>query len=87
MIKTKIIATVGPACSNAEIVRAMLNSGVDVFRLNFSHGTLDEHTALLNLLKSVISGQHRMIAVIGDICGPKNQNRSNQSRRANHQKW
>jgi pyruvate kinase len=71
MIKTKIIATVGPACSNAEIVRAMLNSGVDVFRLNFSHGTLEEHTALLNLLKSVISGQHRMIAVIGDICGPK----------------
>lgn len=43
MIKTKIIATLGPSCSGTEIVKAMIANGVDVFRLNFSHGTLAEH--------------------------------------------
>ena len=71
MIKTKIIATAGPACSDIEIIGKMLDNGVDVFRLNFSHGTLEEHTGLLNLINSAVAEQHKMIAVIGDICGPK----------------
>ena len=71
MVKTKIIATLGPACRDAEIIKAMLDNGVDVFRLNFSHGTLNDHTDLLKLLDCAISAQDRMIAIMGDICGPK----------------
>jgi pyruvate kinase len=71
MIKTKIIATLGPACVEAGIIEAMIDNGVDVFRLNFSHGTLDEHDKLLETLNSARSRRHQMTAVLGDLCGPK----------------
>jgi pyruvate kinase len=71
MIKTKIIATLGPACAEAGIIEAMRDNGVDVFRLNFSHGTLDEHTKLLETVNVVRSRHHQMTAVLGDLCGPK----------------
>ncbi len=71
MIKTKIIATLGPACAEAGIIEAMIDNGVDVFRLNFSHGTLDEHAELLNTLNAARSRSHQMTAVLGDLCGPK----------------
>ena len=71
MIKTKIIATLGPACADVDIIRAMLDNGVDVFRLNFSHGGFDEHQKMLDTLNSVIAGQERLVAVLGDLCGPK----------------
>ena len=71
MIKTKIIATLGPACSETGIIEAMIDNGVDVFRLNFSHGTLDEHEKLLEMLNAARSRRHQMTAVLGDLCGPK----------------
>ena len=71
MIKTKIIATLGPSCEEAKIIDAMIDNGVDVFRLNFSHGTLDEHDKLLETLNAARSRQHQMTAVLGDLCGPK----------------
>ncbi len=71
MIKTKIIATLGPACTEAGIIEAMIDNGVDVFRLNFSHGTLDEHEKLLETLNTARSRRHQMTAVLGDLCGPK----------------
>jgi pyruvate kinase len=71
MIKTKIIATLGPASADADTIRAMLDNGVDVFRLNFSHGSFDEHKKMLDTLNSVIAGQDRLVATIGDLCGPK----------------
>ena len=52
MIKTKIIATLGPSSAEAGIIKAMIDNGVDVFRLNFSHGTLDEHDKLLETLNA-----------------------------------
>ncbi|RKY24424.1 MAG: pyruvate kinase [Planctomycetota bacterium] len=71
MIKTKIIATLGPSCSNSDIIKAMTDNGVDVFRLNFSHGTLEEHGKLLESLNTARSQHHHTTAVLGDLCGPK----------------
>jgi pyruvate kinase len=71
MIKTKIVATVGPACADAGTIDAMIESGVDVFRLNFSHGDTDQHKNFLQLLNSVSSRRLRLTAVMGDLCGPK----------------
>jgi len=71
MIKTKIIATLGPACAETVIIEAMIDNGVDVFRLNFSHGTLDGHGKLLETLNAARSQRHQMTAVLGDLCGPK----------------
>jgi len=70
MIKTKIIATLGPSCVDAGIIEAMIDNGVDVFRINFSHGTLDEHDKLLETVNAARS-RHQMTAVLGDLCGPK----------------
>ena len=71
MIKTKIIATIGPACNKTDMIRTMIDHGVDVFRLNFSHGTLAEHGAFLELLNAARSEHQHTTAVVGDLCGPK----------------
>jgi len=71
MIKTKIIATLGPSSAEGRIIEALIDNGVDVFRLNFSHGTLDEHDKLLETLNTARGRQQQMTAVLGDLCGPK----------------
>ncbi|MFC1738042.1 pyruvate kinase [Planctomycetota bacterium] len=71
MIKTKIIATLGPSCCETHIIKAMIDNGVDVFRLNFSHGTLEEHEALLEAFRAAQTQHHHTTAVMGDLCGPK----------------
>ncbi len=70
MIKTKIIATIGPACNRTDTIKTMIDNGVDVFRLNFSHGTLDQHAEFLESLNSVRTEHLHTTAVIGDLCGP-----------------
>ena len=52
-VRTKIVATVGPASSDPAILRQMVEAGVDVFRLNFSHGTHEEHTAQLRAIRRI----------------------------------
>ena len=71
MIKTKIIATIGPACNDQDTINAMIDNGVDVFRLNFSHGTFDDHAGLLKTLNAARAGHLHTTAVMGDLCGPK----------------
>ena len=71
MIKTKIVATVGPACDKADVIGNMIESGVSVFRLNFSHGTLDDHARFLHALNAARAGHSETVAVMGDLCGPK----------------
>lgn len=71
MIKTKIIATLGPSCDQKETIKSMIDNGVDIFRLNFSHGTLDAHAQLLENLNAVRAEHRHTTAVIGDLCGPK----------------
>ncbi len=70
-VRTKIVATVGPASRAPTMLRAMVEAGVDVFRLNFSHGSHDEHTATLRAIREVADDAGRMIAVLQDLGGPK----------------
>ncbi|MCP3687459.1 MAG: pyruvate kinase [Gammaproteobacteria bacterium] len=71
MIKTKIIATLGPSCNKPEKIESMIDNGVDIFRLNFSHGNFDGHVQLLKTLNSVRAQHRHATAVMGDLCGPK----------------
>ena len=71
MIKTKIVATLGPSCNESATINAMIDNGVDVFRLNFSHGRLEEHAELLEQLNSARSHHLHATAAMGDLCGPK----------------
>ena len=70
-IRTKIVATVGPASSDAEVLGRMVDAGADVFRLNFSHGTHDEHSAALGTIRRIASEKRAQVAVLQDLCGPK----------------
>jgi pyruvate kinase len=70
-VRTKIVATLGPASRNQAVLKKMIEAGVDVFRLNFSHGTHDEHTATLQTIRRMSDEMGRQIAVLQDLCGPK----------------
>ena len=65
--KTKIIATVGPSLASKEKIHSAINSGVNVFRINFSHGTLDEHKKFIDWARS----SKKQVAIMQDIQGPK----------------
>ncbi len=69
--KTKIVATVGPASSAKEILRALIKEGVDVFRLNFSHGTHDDHLKVINNVRELNKELGTNIALLQDLQGPK----------------
>jgi pyruvate kinase len=70
-VRTKIVATVGPASSDPAILQQMVEAGVDVFRLNFSHGTHAEHTKQLQAIRRISDESGIQLAVIQDLCGPK----------------
>jgi len=69
--QTKIVATLGPACDSKEKVRGLFEAGADVFRLNFSHGTVKDHGQSLVLIREVEKEAGRPIAVLADLQGPK----------------
>ncbi len=71
MRKTKIICTIGPACDNEETLTQMCMNGMNVARLNFSHGTLEEHQQKINLVKSVREKLGLPIAIMLDTKGPE----------------
>jgi pyruvate kinase len=71
MRRTKIIATLGPACSSEEIILRLLTSGVDVFRLNFSHGTHEEKAKLIEIIRRLATDHGKYVPILGDIQGPK----------------
>ncbi|MEO8536198.1 MAG: pyruvate kinase [Betaproteobacteria bacterium] len=68
---TKIVATLGPACSRPDVLRRMIAAGVDVVRLNFSHGTATDHTELASLVRDVARALGREVAIMADLQGPK----------------
>jgi pyruvate kinase len=67
----KIVATLGPASSRIEEIRALHAAGVDVFRLNFSHGTQEEHGARILAIREVEAESGRPIGILADLQGPK----------------
>jgi pyruvate kinase len=68
---TKIVATLGPATSSAERLRALFDAGADVFRLNFSHGAPDDHKHRVELLRALEKQYKYPIAILMDLQGPK----------------
>jgi len=69
--KTKIIATVGPASRDPEVLDAMIAAGVDVFRVNCSHGEAEANAALVRAVRKRCDSSNRVVAVLADLQGPK----------------
>jgi len=69
--QTKIIATIGPACSSKEVLFQMIEEGVDVFRLNFSHSDKTEHQKVINIINELNTELNINIAILADLQGPK----------------
>ncbi len=71
MRKTKIVATMGPATADRKTTALLIQEGVNVFRLNFSHGTLEEHKHWLDMIREESHRLGKICAVLGDLPGPK----------------
>jgi pyruvate kinase len=69
--RTKIVATIGPSCSTPELVRALVDAGMDAARLNLSHGSHEDHALRAGLVRQVEEEVGRAIALIADLQGPK----------------
>ena len=71
IIKTKIVATIGPASWDLPVLRRLAKAGADVFRINFSHGTHQQHERILANVRAVQGELGEPLAVMADLCGPK----------------
>lgn len=69
--KTKIVATVGPASNSREMLRALIKEGVDVFRLNFSHGSHEDHQKVINTVRELNEELGSTVSLLLDLQGPK----------------
>ena len=69
--RTKIVATLGPASNTRETIKELMESGLNVVRLNMSHGTHAEHKETFDLVRSTAKSMERNIAILFDLCGPK----------------
>ncbi|MGB6608752.1 MAG: pyruvate kinase, partial [Acidobacteriaceae bacterium] len=69
--RAKIVATLGPASSSETIFRELLRGGLDVARLNFSHGTLPEKAKLIEMVRKIAREERRSVCILGDLQGPK----------------
>src|ERR1700752_2555860 len=69
--RTKIVATVGPACSTYEKLLDLVKAGVNVFRLNFSHGTHEDKAKVIELIRQINRTEPYNLAILGDLQGPK----------------
>jgi pyruvate kinase len=71
MRRTKIVATIGPASRDPEVLVRMVEAGMDVARLNFSHGSADEHAETARLVREAAGRAGRQVAILQDLPGPK----------------
>ena len=71
IVRTKIVATIGPACREEAGLRGLVDAGVDVFRLNMAHGSIEEHQETLSRVRRVAEAAGRPIGVLVDLAGPK----------------
>ncbi len=69
--RTKIIATLGPATDNPEVLEGIIRAGVNVVRLNFSHGTSADHQKRIENVRRVAADQKKVIGILADLQGPK----------------
>ncbi|MCK5463266.1 MAG: pyruvate kinase, partial [Bacteroidales bacterium] len=68
---TKVIATLGPASSSRQVLEKLFEEGIDVCRLNFSHGSHDDHLKTINLIKKINAENEATVAILADLQGPK----------------
>ena len=71
IVRTKIVATLGPASRSEEAMRGLVEAGVDVFRLNMAHGSMQEHQESLDRIRRISADLVRPIGVLADLAGPK----------------
>jgi len=71
IVRTKVVATLGPASRSEEAIRGLVEAGVDVFRLNMAHGSIPEHQESLDRIRRVSEALARPIGVLADLAGPK----------------
>jgi pyruvate kinase len=71
--RTKIVATLGPATDSPEQLEAVLRAGVDVARINFSHGTAEEHIARVAQFREAAARVGKLAGVLADLPGPKHR--------------
>src|ERR1700744_2891600 len=69
--RAKIVATLGPASDDLKVIGDMVRAGVDVVRVNFSHGVLADHSRRLELVRTAARQAGRYVGVLGDLQGPK----------------
>ncbi len=69
--RTKIVCTLGPASSDAGTIRELVRAGMDVARLNFSHGTHEEHRRLIELVREAAENERKVVPILIDLQGPK----------------
>lgn len=70
-VKTKIVATIGPACASREGLEELFLAGVDLFRLNFAHGNYEWFTQMIRWIREISAQHRRPIGLLGDLSGPK----------------
>jgi pyruvate kinase len=71
MKKTKIVATMGPACNNKKTLREMFDAGLNVCRLNFSHGSYEDHANIIKIIRELNDETGMNVAILADLQGPK----------------
>jgi pyruvate kinase len=69
--RAKIVATLGPSCSTADVFRRLVRQGLDVARLNFSHGTHEQKAELIRMVRTVSAAEKKPICILADLQGPK----------------
>ncbi|SFM83117.1 pyruvate kinase [Methanolobus profundi] len=69
--KTKIVCTIGPASSSEDVLRRLILAGMDVARLNFSHGDLDDHRIMIKRIRKIAKELNKVVAIMADLPGPK----------------
>src|SRR5262249_51470302 len=69
--RAKLVCTLGPACDSQDGLESLIEAGMDVARLNFSHGTHEQHGARLARLRSASDARRKAVAALQDLCGPK----------------
>lgn len=71
MRRTKIVCTIGPASDSPEMIEKLIKAGMNVARLNFSHGTYDEHLRKIKLIREISAKRRTYVGILQDLCGPK----------------
>ena len=78
---TKIVATIGPASNSYDMLLELVKAGVDVFRLNFSHGKHSDHAEVINHINYINEKYNLHIGILADLQGPKAPGRKNRKQR------